>query len=87
VARRLAQAGRFADGWKTLAPLPARARLRGEYDLIVPQVRAGQTDGLASRIDALGLPCERALADIAVGATLLDRPFVGSLRIYAPKED
>jgi hypothetical protein len=87
VARRQAQAGRFAEAWKTLAALPARARLRGEYDLIVRQVRATQTDGLAARIDAIGLPSERALADIAVGATLLNRPFVGMLRAYAPKED
>jgi hypothetical protein len=37
---------------------------------------------LDSRIDALISPAERALADIAVGATLLDRPFVGMLRMY-----
>ena len=44
--------------------------------------RAGQINGLDSRIDALISPAERALADIAVGATLLDRPFVGMLRMY-----
>jgi hypothetical protein len=87
LARRQAQAGKFDDAWKTLGPLPTRDRIAGEYDLIVRQVQAGQADTLPARIDAMPSPYERAVADIGVAATLLQRPFAGILRAYRPKED